>query len=292
MRPATTLPARPSRPHAPAGGGSVRERPGTPSALFLADWMRVVFVHFAVAPADLAPHVPHPLDLRDGRAFVSLVSFSLERLRPGRLMLPQLGRTLLGPISEHGFLNVRTYVRGPAGPGVHFLAEWIDNPISLHLGPVTYGLPYRFAEIDRADLPSGGLTQIRVTDCESEMSLGITVPYSPDAPVAVARDGSLDEFLVERYTAYTQRRGVDRYFHIAHRPWEILPVDLVRTDTTLLEAMYPWFTRAELVGAQIGPGVRDVVIGRPHKCAALHERNGAAEAAPLPVAAASAGVGR
>jgi len=234
--------------------------------LFVADWQRVVFVHFAVHPADLAPHVPHPLDVVEGRAFVSLVCFSLERMRPGRLIPPRVGRALLGPISEHAFLNVRTYVRGPAGPGVHFLTEWINNPLSLHLGPLTYGLPYRLADIDRVDLPAGGLTQIRVTDPDHSSGIGITVPYDPAAPVAPSRAGTLDEFLVERYTAYTARRGVNRFFHIAHNPWDVARVDLVRTDTTLLEELYPWFRHAELVSAHVGPGVRDVVIGRPHHC--------------------------
>ena len=235
----------------------------------VADWMRVVFVHYAVRPADLAPLVPHPLDLVDGRAFVSLVSFSLERLRPGRIVPPRIGRALLGPVSRHAFLNVRTYVRGPAGPGVHFLAEWINNPLSLRLGPLVYGLPYRNADIERADLPAGGLTQIHVSDPSLGASLGITVPLHDPAGLEPCPEGSLDAFLVERYTAYTRRRGVDRHFHIAHRPWDVARVDLVRTATPLLDRVFPWFPRAELVSAHVGPGVRDVHIGRPHICGGM-----------------------
>lgn len=259
--PTTARPAAPGDPtrrrHAPSDGVG---------PFLLADWRRVAFVHFAVKPAELAPHVPHPLDVVDGRAFVSLVSFSLERLRPGKLVPDRIGRALLGPISEHGFLNVRTYVRGPAGPGIHFLTEWINNPISLRLGPWLYGLPYRLAAIRRVDLPAGGLTQIHVSEAGGEAALGITLPLHTDVPPAPCAPRSLDAFLVERYTAYTRRRGVDRYFHIAHRPWEVARVDLVRTDTRLVEQMYPWFRHAELVSAHVGPGVRDVTIGRPHLC--------------------------
>lgn len=261
---------------------------GAPAPLFVADWRRVVFVHFAISPTDVAPHVPHPLDVVDGRAFVSLVCFSLERMRPGRLIPPRFGRALLGPISEHAFLNVRTYVRGPAGPGIHFLTEWINNPLSLHLGPLTYGLPYRLADIQRVDLPAGGLSQIRVTERGRSAGLGITVPYAPEAPVAPCADGTLDEFLVERYTAYTHRRGTNRFFHIAHRPWDVARVDLVRTDTTLLEEVYPWFRHAELVSAHIGPGVEDVVIGRPHRCCEGRQMS-AAPASSLPVVQTAAG---
>ncbi|MBE2213269.1 MAG: DUF2071 domain-containing protein [Opitutaceae bacterium] len=239
---------------------------GPVTPLFVAHWKRVVFVHFAVRPADLAPHVPHALDVVDGRAFVSLVSFTLEGLRPGTLIPERVGRALLAPVSEHAFLNLRTYVRGPAGPGIHFLAEWINNPISLHLGPLTFGLPYHLAEIERVDLPAGGLSQIHVTAPGPGATIGITVPLVRDEDAVPCRDGSLDAFLVERYTAYTHRRGVDRHFHIAHRPWDVAHVDLVRTDTPLIEAMYPWFRHAELVGAHVGPGVDEVMIGRPHRC--------------------------
>src|SRR5260221_86091 len=114
------------------GGGGI-------DPLFIADWRRFVFLHFALRPGVLAPAVPYALDLREGRAFVSLVSFSLERMRPGRVVPPALGRLLMRPISDHPFLNVRTYVRGAGGPGIQFLAEWIDNPLSLRLGPLSYG---------------------------------------------------------------------------------------------------------------------------------------------------------
>ena len=123
-----------------------------------------------------------------------------------------------------------------------------------------------FADIERVDLPAGGLSQVRVTAPGGRSALGITVPLPREEDLAPCRDGSLDAFLVERYTAYTHRRGVDRFFHIAHRPWDVARVDLVRTDTSLVEEMYPWFRHAELVSAHVGPGVEGVLIGRPHRC--------------------------
>ena len=60
--------------------------------------------------------VPFPLDLHEGRAFVSLVAFTMRDLAPRRG-----GRWtswLLRPIATHEFLNVRTYVRSHAGSAV------------------------------------------------------------------------------------------------------------------------------------------------------------------------------
>src|SRR3954454_24001483 len=78
--------------------------------LFRANWLRTVFIHFAVEPARLQPLVPFELDLFEGEAYVSLVAFSLERMRLGPLP-ESLCKWLLRAVSPCRFLNVRTYVR-------------------------------------------------------------------------------------------------------------------------------------------------------------------------------------
>lgn len=144
---------------------------------FVADWRRMLFVHYAVAPEALAPHVPFPLDCREGKAFVSLVWFSLERMRP--CGTGGLGRFLLRPISDHAFLNVRTYVRPTDGPGIYFVAEWIPNRLSLRLGPATYGLPYRLGEIRHTPAGSGGVAHLRVHGTAEGADLSLSYPIVP-----------------------------------------------------------------------------------------------------------------
>ena len=79
-------------------------------AFMLADWARAVFMHFEFDPSVLQPQVPFELDLRDGKAYVSLVAFEMMgfRMRTGGRFV----RWLFRPISDHGFLNVRTYEVG------------------------------------------------------------------------------------------------------------------------------------------------------------------------------------
>jgi uncharacterized protein YqjF (DUF2071 family) len=89
--------------------------------------------------------VPYPLNLRAGRAFVTLVAFTLETMRPR--LGGKLSAWLFKPIATHDFLNVRTYVRLNGEPGIHFLAEWLSNPLAVRLGPRTFGLPYRYGFI-------------------------------------------------------------------------------------------------------------------------------------------------
>ncbi len=46
--------------------------------LFFADWDRTLMLHYEVAPEVLRPHVPFPLDLHGGKAYVSLVAFKFR----------------------------------------------------------------------------------------------------------------------------------------------------------------------------------------------------------------------
>src|SRR5437867_3851562 len=100
--------------------------------LFLADWDRALMIHYQVPAVELQRAVPFQLDLRNGKAFVSLVAFTLQNMRPrfgGRL-----AALLLKPVTTRSFLNVRTYVRHGDEVGIYFLAEWVPNPISAMLG--------------------------------------------------------------------------------------------------------------------------------------------------------------
>lgn len=247
----------------------------------VADWRDFVFLHFAVEPADLSPHVPYPLDLFEGRAYVSLVSFEMNRVRPARWFSPDFGRWLLRPISDHLFLNVRTYVRGPAGAGIHFIAEWIDNPISLRLGPLTYGLPYKFAVMERRELPGSGLRRIGVHEPRSGRSVSLVVPTTRPTPPRECAPGSKDAFLLERYVAYTHRKGKGRWFSVDHPRWRATPFQLARFDTTLFEAEYPWFRGATFVGGHFADGFNDIGMSLPQPAvvAAAHETM---ETAPAP----------
>ena len=74
---------------------------------------------------------------------------------------------------------------------------------------------------------------------------------------------SLDDFLLERYAAWTMRGGVARRFRIWHEPWAAERVDVSLTDRTLLNAAAPWMRGIEPVLAHHSPGLRDVWIGRP-----------------------------
>ena len=241
---------------APDGGPIAR--PFKP--VFVADWTDALFVHYAVDPAALRPLVPRPLDLdvRDGNAFISLVAFTQRRLRPrlgGRLTA-----FLSRPLAEHHFLNVRSYVRHAGEAGIYFLAEWIPNRLACLLGPRLYGLPYRLGKLDyRRD--AGGFEAIVSSETQQ---LHFVAGFRRTAEPSRAERGTLDEFLVERYSAFTVRGRALYRFRIEHAPWKLQPADVEMRETTLLGNVAALLSTP--VAAQGSEGVRDVLIGAAERC--------------------------
>jgi hypothetical protein len=229
--------------------------------LFLADWLRPVFIHYEVPAAALQRDVPFELDLHNGKACVSLVAFTMRRMRPFRG--GAFTSWILKPIANNDFLNVRTYVRHRGEPGIYFLTEWMNNPISVHLGPVTFGLPYRFGKMNYQHRHEEGTLNGTVHETTNGPTLNyetnLTEPHFAPCPA-----GSLDEFLLERYTAFTSHKTSRRFFRIWHEPWKQQPLQISVADIRLLETIWPWFAGAQLAGANYSPGARDVWMGRPH----------------------------
>ncbi len=227
--------------------------------LFLARWDRAVFIHYEADPAILQREVPFPLELRDGRAFVSLVAFTLLRMRPRRG--GRLGEWLFKPIASHEFLNVRTYVRHAGEPGIFFLAEWLSNPLSVRLGPRSFGLPYRFGHLKYQHAHDDGEILGTVTAREGQLEYRAQLPAAGFDP---SEAESLTQFLLERYTAFTCQRGRRRLFRVWHAPWEQAPIEIEITANDLLASTGNWWRRAEYLGANYSPGV-EVWMGRPHR---------------------------
>jgi uncharacterized protein len=79
---------------------------------------------------------------------------------------------------------------------------------------------------------------------------------------------ALDEFLLERYTAFTHRNGVLRRFDVAHEPWPYRRAKVDVIDEGLLQLSGDWVAHAELASAHQSPGVRDVAISAPRRVGA------------------------
>jgi uncharacterized protein len=235
-------------------------RAGEP--LFVAGWHRVLMIHFEVDPRALQRDVPFPLDLSEGRAFVSTVAFTMCGMRPR--LGGKVAAWFFRPIATHDFLNVRTYVRQGSETGIHFLAEWLSSRLAAKLGPATFGLPYRYGRIDYHHDPKS-VIQGQVQDGVSGDKFAYQAMCHDAEAVQPCEAGSRDEWLMERYTAFNSAGWQKRYFRVWHPPWPQCAFSVTLTNATLFTRRWQWFEDAQLIGANYSQGFDEVWMGRPHR---------------------------
>jgi hypothetical protein len=220
-------------------------------------WRRSLFIHFEVDPTALQAAVPLPLELFEGRAYLTVAAIHVECLRSH--LFPRVGEMLMKPLAIHRLLNVRTYVRWRGEGGICLLTQWLQSRINLILGPLTYGLPYRagFLRYNHDTPKLAG----QVIDQDS--SDRFAYEASITGPEHLPASGSLAEFLLERYTAYTFG-GRPRFYRIWHEPWPYEEAAIEITDMRLLANRWPFLDGLRSVAAHYSRGVPDVWLGRPH----------------------------
>jgi hypothetical protein len=81
---------------------------------------------------------------------------------------------------------------------------------------------------------------------------------------APCEHGSLDEYLLERYTAFNCVGRRRQFFRIWHPPWPQSEAKVEFANLSLLQQNWPWFANARLVAANYSPGLPGVWMGRPH----------------------------
>ncbi len=225
--------------------------------LFSGDWTGATFLHFEAEARLLGEVVPFPLDLHEGRAYISLVAFTMRRFRPA--VGGRAAAWLTAPLATQRFLNLRTYVRGSLGPGIFFMHEWLDHPLAVRLGRPGFGLPYRRGRLsyqNNRDLVSGRVA----AGADEGFFSGRLTGWG-----RTAARGSRDEFLLERYTAYTAAGFRPLAFRVWHEPWSFRALEPdENTMAAFLRALrQPWTATLHFAGAVFSEGVRGVWMGRP-----------------------------
>ncbi|KAA1243670.1 YqjF family protein [Aquimarina sp. RZ0] len=111
---------------------------------FYQEWNQVIFLHWKVEYQELRKIIPDHLqiDLFEGSPWVSLVAFSMEKIRPGNF-------PSFNPISNFHEINIRTYVKLKNKAGVYFLSIEAANKISCKISRILSRLPCRYSKMNR-----------------------------------------------------------------------------------------------------------------------------------------------
>ena len=169
------------------------------------EWNQALFFHWPISPEKLRPLVPQALalDTTEGKAWVSLVPFTMENARPRGLPAVRM-------VSTFHEVNVRTYVVRNGIPGVYFFSLEAGNRLANFVARNLSGMPYRFANLRRKD----NLYLANHTARKSSLS----IQYEVGDPM----EGSpLDLWLTERYSVHQEAFGTLKTFEVLHRPWPL-----------------------------------------------------------------------
>jgi uncharacterized protein len=195
-------------------------------------WNDLLFAHWPVPAAHIAPLLPHGLqvDSFQGSGWLGVVPFWMDRIKvrgvppiPGARSFPEL--------------NLRTYVRDleTGAGGVYFFSLDANNLLAVAAGRSFYHLPYHWAEM-RLEQRSEREFQFESRRRFQSQPVEFAARYrglGPTRRLAESRPGSLEYFLTERYCLFTSNRaGQSVRANVHHVPWplEDAEADIARND--------------------------------------------------------------
>jgi uncharacterized protein YqjF (DUF2071 family) len=184
-------------------------------------WRNLLFMHWPVGVDALRPLIPPALsiDTFEGSAWLGVVPFDMTGVRPH--FLPAVPG-----LSHFPEINLRTYVTAEGRPGVWFFSLDAGSRIAVRLARATFHLPYFDAEMychasgDEVDYRSLR-THRGAPGAKFEAS------YRPVGETFESEEGSLEQFLTERYCLYSAgRRGHVRRAEVHHHLWPLQPAEV------------------------------------------------------------------
>lgn len=195
------------------------------------EWNNAIFLHWKVAYEDLRDLVPQELDIDtfEGSSWVSVVLFTMERIRPRYL-------PAFPPISNFEEINIRTYVSLNGKLGVYFLSIEGGKKLSCSIAKRLSELPYRYSRIERK------LNSLH----SSNQSLGDGIELEYEIGNAVMDKKGIDLWLTERYALFQDSGDHINAFEIHHVEWPVFHLNMRK-----IEINYPRF--------------KDILIGNPDR---------------------------
>ncbi|MCD8443407.1 YqjF family protein [Tenacibaculum finnmarkense] len=215
---------------------------------FYQEWNNAIFLHWQVELSELRKFVPEELeiDLFEGKAWVSVVAFTMEKIRPKNL-------PSFAPISNFDEINIRTYVKSNNKTGVYFLSIEGGKKIACKIAKGISELPYRFSKINR----SKNRYQSSNSTFNDHLNIEFTISEK------LTEKSILDNWLTERYALFQDTEKSINEFEIHHLEWPINNIEIKKITVD-----YPKFSKLlnkEPNKVQYSKGVKVVAWGKIKK---------------------------
>ena len=163
------------------------------------------------------------LDLFEGKAWVGLVPFRMQGIRPR--WLPQA--------FAFNFLecNVRTYVLHKGEPGVYFFSLDASSFLAVWAARLGWSLPYYDARIEETMPESHIRYQV-----DRGRKATLDVRYRVGEALGTSLPGTMEHFFLERYLLFTQRRNRILRGQVYHSAYPAYTAEVLDLSESLLLA--------------------------------------------------------
>ena len=189
-------------------------------------WRSLLFLHWPIPIQKLRPLVPDrlDLDLHEGIAYVGVVPFAMQGVRP-RWWPESFAFRFLET-------NVRTYVCHRDKPGVYFFSLDAASRLAVWAARTFWSLPYHYAQmsLDQEGEEFLYRTHRRSNGAEHNVRYRLGPRLGPSEP------GSLEFFFLERYLLFAEHRGQIYAGQVHHPPYPAQEAEVLELKDQLLEA--------------------------------------------------------
>jgi uncharacterized protein YqjF (DUF2071 family) len=178
---------------------------------YFQQWNDVLMLHWEVPAANLHRLLPRgvSLDTIDGKAWISLVIFSVKNMKLRNVSLPDL----VGSFEE---INFRTYVKKDGIAGIYMFSIETDKWLVAALTRLFIGVPYKTCTIEKRG--------------DNIISVNRSKSYAMDLNVVRKKDAfpknDLDYWLTERHSLYVRSCGKWYRHDIHHKEWPLESCDI------------------------------------------------------------------
>lgn len=204
-----------------------------PEPVLHQDWNHLLFLHWSTSAEQLRELIPPglSLDLFQGTAYVGLIPFTVTNSRAS--FTPAVPG-----FSDFHEVNVRTYVLHGGKPGVFFFSLDAASRAAVLAARSLFRLPYHYARMAMS-LAAGR----RRIEFHSERRWPKPLPAAcsiryrvEEGPLRPAPPGTVEHFLIERYTLYTFDRGRLYQVTVEHSPYQVQHAEVESAEETLIWA--------------------------------------------------------
>jgi len=201
------------------------QRPAGPARGYQ-QWRSLLFMHWPVSIDIIRPLVPArlELDLLEGTAYVGVVPFVMQGVRPRRW-----AKRFAFDFLE---TNVRTYVCHNDQPGVYFFSLDAASRLAVWAARRFWGLPYYHAtmHIEQTGDEFHYRSRRHGSDVRHEVRYRLGEMLGPSEP------GTIEHFLLERYLLFLERRQTIYVGQVHHAPYPAQRAEVLEINDQLMSA--------------------------------------------------------